>query len=271
MAPSDSRESVGATANMTIELRSCLDFKSLFTAVTVLFLTTWANTVQAQVELQYQRRGNRYEGIKAKPVSGYDIELISARVDYQEAFSQLPASLKVKFFLERVSEVHLTVRELDYKYFYWMDRVEPSMPWQAGFVNGFEWPTRDVVQQLEGIGMYALGVLARLEKSEPGKVERVAPVILYHSRPPETINGYLFTLKTNGDVRLTCSVYSEGKADPVFTSSFPRQRGSRPFTVRWDSSQAKEGSYRLVVKGFLLDTNEPVDQVVRFFHRPIVK
>lgn len=52
--------------------------------VLLIILLVWVSAASAQVELQYQNRGNRYEGIKPKPVSGVDIELISARVDYQE-------------------------------------------------------------------------------------------------------------------------------------------------------------------------------------------
>jgi len=40
----------------------------------------------AQLALQYQQQGDRCEGIKTKPVSGYDSDLISALVDYQKPF-----------------------------------------------------------------------------------------------------------------------------------------------------------------------------------------
>ncbi|NIV69489.1 MAG: hypothetical protein GWN41_05035 [Phycisphaerae bacterium] len=225
----------------------------------------------AQSHLQYQNRGNRYEGIRPKPVSGYDIDLISARVDYKEEVEQMPAQLKVKFYLQDTAAVHLTVREVDYKYYYWMDKVRPSEPWRRGFDNVFVWPTQDVIRQLDEIKMYDLGVVARLQKSRPSKVERVAPAIFYHSQFPSPIKGYLFTFKTNGDALLSCSIYKEGEAEPVFTSIFPRQRGGRPFTVRWDSSQARKGSYRLVITGYFLNTSDPIDQTVRFYHQPIVE
>ncbi len=83
----------------------------------------WVSSAVAEKPLVYQNRGNRYEGIKWKPVSGYDIELISAYVDHISGMNYLPKQLKVKFYLKQPSEVHLTVRELDYKYYYWMDKV----------------------------------------------------------------------------------------------------------------------------------------------------
>jgi hypothetical protein len=225
----------------------------------------------ADTHLQYRNRGNRYEGVKPRPVSGYDIELISARVDYKEEVMQMPDRLKVSFYLERPSQVHLIVRELDYKYYYWLDKVQPLKPWRPGLSNVFEWSTRDVIQQLDMLEMYDLGIVARLERPEPSKAERVAPVILYHSQLPSTRNAYLFTFKTSGDVRLTCSIYKEGGSESLFTHVFRRQRGGRSFTVRWQTAAAVEGFYKLVVRGYFLDSNDPIEQTVSFYHQPVVK
>jgi hypothetical protein len=230
-----------------------------------------ATSAWAGAELQYQNRGDRYEGVKPKPVSGYDIELISARVDYKEEAKQIPDRLKVKLYLEQPSQVYLTVRELDYKYYYWLDRVQPAGGWRSGFDNVFAWPAQDVIRQLGEIQMYDLGVVARLDKPEPSKAERVAPVIFYHSRVPATIEGYLFTFKTSSDTRLTCSVYKEGETAPLFTQVSQRQRGGRPFTVRWATLPPAKGSYRLVVRGYSLDDNAPVDQTVSFQHQPVAR
>ena len=244
---------------------------SFIIGLILLLLFTSAPFGFAEMDLQYQNRGNRYEGLKPKPVSGYDIELISARVDYKEEVKQMPERFKAKFYMERLYGVNLTVRELDYKYYYWMDNVRPREGWWTGFDNVFEWPTQDVIRHLEEIKMYDLGVVVRLEKPEPRKIERVAPVIFYHSQFPSTIKGYLFTFKTNGDARLNCQVYREGDAKPVFTRIIRKQRAGRPFTIRWNSTQATDGSYTLVVSGYFLDTNDPIAQTVRFYHRRDVK
>ena len=228
-------------------------------------------SVSPQVSLQYQKRGDRYEGIKPKPVSGYDIELISALVNYRDTVDFTPARFRIKFYLEKLQSVHLVVRELDYREYYWLDRVQPQVPWRKGFDNLFEWSTTDVIQQLNQLKMYDLGVVARLERPAASQVESVAPVIFYHSHVPVTVDGYLFTFKTNGDARLTSSIYQDGKAEALSTEVFARQRGGRPFTVRWDSSRAGQGNYRLVLKGYFLDSNDPVNQTVRFFHQPRAK
>ena len=82
----------------------------------------------AQVDLQYQQRGDRYEGVKPKPVSGYDIELISVLADYQEPHEGegFPKRVTLRFYLAGDDAVHLTVRELDYRAYYWLDRGSTS-------------------------------------------------------------------------------------------------------------------------------------------------
>jgi hypothetical protein len=37
------------------------------------------------------------------------------------------------------------------------------------------------------------------------------------------------------------------------------------------SARASEGVYRLVLSGYMLATNDPVSQVVQFYHRPEIK
>ncbi|GAB1724420.1 MAG: hypothetical protein GDA65_03805 [Nitrospira sp. CR1.1] len=230
-------------------------------------LSLWAAS-----DLDYQNRGDRFEGVRPRPVSGYDIEVISALVDYHEPAEQLPDQLRVAFYLQGQAPVHLTVREQDYRLYYWLDRVKPAKDWQAKSVNEFTWPTGAVLRQLDQkLNLYELGVLIRLRKDTPASVEDIAPAILYHARPPEKVGGYLFTMKTNGDARLSCKVYREGEPAELMAQTFRRNPGGRPFTVRWDAGGAQEGYYRLVCNGYFLDTSQPLQQTVRFFHRSAVR
>jgi hypothetical protein len=248
-----------------------INIKLLYVAIILLISRLIFNLYASTTSLEYQSRGNRYEGVKPKLVSGYDVDLISARIDYTEKLHHIPEWLKLKFYLNRPSEVYLTVRELDYTHYYWLDKAQPSKAWGPGFDNVFVWPSGDVLQQLRGIEMYHLGVVARLDRPEPSKLERVAPVLFYASEPPTTIKGYLFTFKVSSDAYLSCAIYQAGAADPVFTQPIPRQPGGRPFTVRWDSSQVAEGTYSLTVRGYFLETNDPIDQTVAFYHQPLVR
>ena len=234
-------------------------------------LLAWMAGAHADVTLQYQNRGDRYEGIKPKPVAGYDIELISVLIDYEEKTERMPDRLKVRLFLNQTSDVNVVVRELDYDYYYWLDKVRPTQTWQPGFNNTFEWSTRDVLQKLSRMKVYDLGVLARLGQAQPRRIERVAPAILYHHRPPRSVEAYLFTFKTGESARLRCSVYVDRLSKPVFVRNFRRVRGGRPFTFRWDAKRAAPGYYRLVVDGYLLENSAPIAQTVSFYHQPVVR
>lgn len=234
--------------------------------IVVLFLP---QAVLAESSLVYQNRGDRFEGVRPKPVSGYNIELISVLADYQEPASQLPDHLRVGFYLQRQTPVHLTVREQDYRLYYWLDRVKPTKEWQAGSVNEYMWPTEPVLGQLDQkFNPYELGILVRLGRDTPAENEEIAPAILYHANPPERVNGYLFTMKTNGDARLSCKVLRGKGQTELMTQAFRRLPGGQPFTVRWNTKSAQEGHYSLVCSGYFLDTNEALRQSVRFFHRP---
>ena len=223
-------------------------------------------------ELQYQCRGNYYEGIKLKPVSGNRIELISALVDYNDNEGIVPSQIMLKFYLKEKKEVFITVRELDYKYYYWMDKIyEKRQPWQIGFNNIFSWPTQRVVKKLKDLTIKKLGAIVRVGKSRPSMVEEVAPAILYKSDLPARINGYLFTLKTIGDAHLRYSIYKEGNSELIYTKQIQMQRGGRPFTFHWNAQNSKNGWYRLVVKGYLLYNNSTIDQIILFYHQPIVE
>ena len=230
-------------------------------------LSTWADST-----LDYQNRGDRSEGIRPKPVSGYDIELISVLADYQEPATQLPDQLRVGFYLQSQTPVYLTVREQDYRLFYWLDKIKPTKPWQANSINEFTWPTSAVLQRLDQkLNPYELGVLIRLGRETPATNEEIAPAILYHAHPPKKINGYLFTMKTNGDARLSCKIFRGREPTELMTQTFRRIPGGRPFTVRWETGAAQEGQYALVCDGYFLDNNQHLTQTVRFFHRPTVQ
>ncbi len=227
--------------------------------------------VWALQDLDYQQRGDHFEGVRPKPVAGEDVELVSALIDYNEGSSTLPDRLHLKFFLKGADQAFVTVREQDYKHYYWLDKVSPQSAWRPGFGNEFVWSTKTVLRQLDqNFPLEELGVLVRLKKEGPSEPEQVAPAILYHTKAPQAVNGYLFTLKTASDVRMSCSVYREGIDKAVVTQGFKRLLGGRPFTVRWDAQHAPEGAYNIQCKGYFLDTNAPVRQTVRFYHHPSV-
>jgi len=192
--------------------------------------------------------------------------------DYREPSSGLPDELRVRFYLPRTADVHITVREEDYKHYYWLDRIDSAAHWQEGFGNVFRWSTLPVLRQLDrNMDPYRLRALARLDQAAPGAVERIAPVILYHANAPVSVEAYNFTLKPSNDARVVCSVFMKGQDEPVWKEVFRRKIGGRPFTVRWDASAAEAGDYTFRVLGYFLDSNRPIEQIVHFFHEPAVE
>lgn len=236
-------------------------------------LTLVESAASAQENLQYQRRGNRNEGIKPRPVSGYDVELLSARVDHPEDMSTLGATLAFRFFLKERTEVFPLVRELEYRYDYVLDKVQPGRAWQVGWGNVFEWPTAVVLARLGEFKPADLGIVVRLGRPTPSVDESVAPVVFYQSAALHNVNGYLFTFILRDDGAVTAKIFREGEDRDVFTQRFTRQSGGRPFTVKWNFATAgmPEGRYRVVLSGYFLDSNKPIQQTVRFHHQPTVR
>ena len=224
-------------------------------------------------DLAYQKRANRSEGIKAKPVSGFDIELLSAQVDFAEPTDKLQERFYARFFLERPAPVFFTVRELDYKHYYWLDNIEPRGNWRTGFDNVFDWPTKDVISQLPGLTINGLGTVARLDSPQPRAIERVAPVIFYQSQYPAEVKGYRFAFKLRGDAKIKAMIYPENGGEGILVQSLAPQRGGRPFWIKWDatSPSVSRGAYKLVVSGYMLNSNDPLNQVVHFHHQPRLK
>jgi hypothetical protein len=179
--------------------------------------------------------------------------------------------MRLSFFLPADEPVHVTVRELDYRYYYWLDKVRPPQSWRPGEANSFRWPTADVLRWLYGRGLKPsdLGVVVRLAGTgAPSARERVAPAVLSGDGAPVPVRYYLFTFKTNLPARLACRLYPSGKEEAVWSKTFRSVSAGRPFTCRVPVAGLAQRDYRLEVDGYSLDTNAALNQEVRFFHSP---
>jgi hypothetical protein len=230
------------------------------------------NPAVAQQDIQYQRRGNRNEGIKPRPISGYDIELLSALVDTHEDMSRLGPMLGFRFFIEEPADVFPLVRELEYKHYYVLDNVQPGISWQVRSWNLFEWPTAVVLGRLSGFRPSDLGIVVRLGRATASVNEHVAPAVFYQSSTPPTVTGYLFTFRLRDEAAVIARVFREGQDTDVFSQRIARQSAGRPFVVKWDLADRKmsEGRYRVVLSGYFLGSNKPIQQTVRFYHQPAI-
>jgi hypothetical protein len=230
-----------------------------------LLLTALPLIAQYDPTLQYQNRGNRFEGLKPKPVSGYDIELLSALVDYREPSPAWPPMLHLKFYLPAAEPVFVTVRQPRPKTaYYWLDKVVPPAPWRPLAINEFTWPTEPVLRKLTSVTMGDLGAVVRLRQQDPSKRERVAPAALFHTQPPSSASNYRFTFKTNGTAFVTCTVY---RGDDVMGQRTQNQeKAGSPFIVDWKSQGQPDGEYRLELTGYF-DNNVELAKEVVFYHR----
>jgi hypothetical protein len=242
---------------------------ALTRSLAVLAGLSLAATAQSPANLTYQNRGRYSEGVRTAPSTGPDLDLIAALVDHREPYSVLPPSFRALFYAPNSEQIYLTIREIEARYYYWLDNVqEPG--WHAGKSNQFEWPTATVIRSLkwqqDALGLDDLGAVARLGRPTPSIAETVAPVALYHSRPPQLIEGYRFIFLPGERMRLRFQVVAEGKNAPLTSETFPVVLAKQPHPVMWKTAQWPDGWYRLDISGYALSNNDSISRKVRFYH-----
>ena len=237
---------------------------------TVAWLTPYRG--RAQTALEYQRRGDHFEGIRPSPVSGFDLELLAGVVEHTAQPERVPDKLTLKFFADRSDRLWITVREIDNSHFYWLDRVIPKVPWSIGSTNSFRWDATTVLQRIAPpLRVGDLGAVLRVGRSEPSAEEHILPVALVATTGRVKVDAYRFSFKPCCDVNVVCSLHAGNAEEALSTQVFRRTPGGRPFTWRVDATKLPAGEYRLVVRGYLTETNQHIHQVVRFTHRPVLE
>jgi len=239
----------------------------IFSFVLVLCLLWCGDVVSADVE--YKNRGNRSEGTRTMPVSGADIELISATVDKPTGEMGLPQLLRLRFYLPQSIPAFVTVRELKNQHFYWLDKVIPKRSWRAGFENQFQWPSADVLQKLKNIRQSDLGVLVRLDQAIKTQKERIAPAVFYSRITPTRVSEYRFVFKMGRDARLVYEIYKKGVASPLMKRPYKAYSKKNAY-INWKSKNAKEGWYRLHISGRAMGTTEKWKYELEFYHQPVM-
>ena len=227
---------------------------------------------QSDTSLSYRSRGRYKEGTRGAPSTGVLLDLIAAMIDHRDQqYTQLPAQFQALFYLSRRADVYFRVREVDPEYYYWLAEVQPDSPWQTG-VNHFQWLTQTVIRHLtygdRPIGLNDLAAVARLGSEEARDPDLVAPVALYHSRPPAEALGYRFVFRPAEGVHLTFTVTADGSTSPMGKpQEFPEMAAQEPQAVLWNTGGWPDGWYRISISGYALANNNPVDHLIRFYHR----
>ena len=228
---------------------------------------------QSGANLDYQSRGRRYkEGCRGRPSTGVPLDLVAAMVDYREPYIQLPPEFQALVYLPGPDDVHLTIREVDPEYYYWLDTAQPEAGWQPGRMNRFPWPTATVIQHLtygnRPIALADLGAVARLGSETPQNPDHLAPVALYHSRPPAEATGYRFVFQPGSPVHLMFTLSADGNRTPVGKpQEFPELGANEAQAVMWKTGGWADGWYRIAASGYKLFDNTRVDYAIRFYHR----
>jgi hypothetical protein len=240
---------------------------------------TWACLVlaaamaSAQVDpaLMYGPRGDRSEGLRTIAVSGYDIELLSARVGVADPFDAPPrptgwaSNVRLSFYLPDDDKVFINVRQLRARStYYWLDNVTTAF--RARTVNPYAWSTEPVLKRLPDVRLDDLGVTVRLGQKEAARRERVLPAVFDGSVEAAARKAYLFHLKTNGRASVTATIYAGDTK--VFQRPATVEAANSPFVVTWDAGASPEGWYRLMLTGFFTATNAELDKEILFYHRP---
>lgn len=235
--------------------------------------------VTAGPRTDYGSRTNRHEGLRAHPVGGYQLELISVLLDTLPPTSGLPDSLSIEFYLRDSTlvtpgSIDIIVRESNYSHYYWLDKPVPKQGrWRPGR-NVFSWPTSDVLAAVDPrIPIEGLAALVILGSAEPGRPIRTTPAIL---RGPERTDGAkycLLTFRPGARCRLQVTVRAAGTDSVVFRSGSPRTCDAElPADFRWKVDGLPSGTYRVEAQGTLLRTGAPLsltalvelpDEVVR--------
>lgn len=212
--------------------------------------------------LVYRQRGDRFEGVKSKPVGAPDLELIGAVIDGGARTSPLPEDMAVSWFLEREGRVFLTIRERQPETFYWLDKI-PASGWRAGAHNTFTWPSGDILAPL-GLEPTDLAVLVRIDSDIPRVKETVAPALVDHPPTPSCL--YRFTFRPQMAMEVRAELKGPGGYEEVLGSS-RRLSAHLPHDIRWQAAGKPPGHYRIEIEGIKLRTGDALaSQEVRF-HR----
>ena len=239
-------------------------------AIALLAGNVVVRTQNVDPRVQYQQRGNHYEGLRAEPISG-SVRLLSARIVDETATRSNAADRSaaweqhalLRFYLPSAGAVSVVVRQVrPGSTYYVMDRVEST--WTVGRDNEYTWPTDPVLRKLPDVRPDDLGAVVLLAPGANSDDERILPVSLFSSTTPSA-KTYRFTFKTDGRARVEATILDGAKRVGHRAPNW-EDEGS-PFVVAWSPTPStRDGWFRLLLSGQFED-GKKLDKVMQFYHR----
>lgn len=230
---------------------------------------------RAMQSLQWQDRGDYYEGIKGRKKEAH-LELISAAIFHKEELNneamRSSDDMKIKFYLPNDNTVFISVRTF-LRDNYWMQPKQKE--WNRNW-NFFSWPRNKVLNHLRPEPqLQDLGAVALIGGEYS---DTLAPIVIYQMQPPSRITEYRFIFRPpdTGDLLgFEWICHKLGESPPVgeWNSEPGRKPAGNPFYLYWNCVNMDEGWYQLVIKGKLVfaAVARELNMTYRLYHQPNIQ
>ncbi len=220
-------------------------------------------------QYEYKKRGIRKEGRADILVSAPDLELLSMLGYCEELNPDNNADLKIMFYLEKDTTLFITAKELKIREYYIMKPIQSK--WKKGWQEFGPWPTSEVLKPL-GLSLTEIGIIGRIREKDRIGSGLIAPLIIYHSNLPATIDQYTtYIVPKQSLENVKYKVFLPGEKEAITEGHIIELFGGVPFSINIDLTQQSEGYYKLVLDGKYKNRMGGPQRTYTFYHKPKVK
>lgn len=226
----------------------------------LLFLGGGAAAAQCE-RCRWSDRGDRFEGIKNRQVSGGCCELLGVHYQRADRLAEGAPRLYLHFWMPAPARPDIVVWQPSTNYL-----MIPKEKRYGEGLQSFSWPRQEV---LEPLRVQTDRLYARVVN--PAKV--YFPVLLSTSEKPSPAGSYRFFLQSGGGIEGRCTIEREVDGRLVPVRSLPvKQEFGGVFPIDWDGRDdggrtVPPGVYALRIKGLLdAETIEKLNFVAHFQH-----
>ena len=229
-------------------------------ALLAVFLATHPVWGQCQT-CKWSDRGDRFEGIANKEVSGGCCEILGVHYKRAGKIDASASKLNLFFWLPEAASPEIVVWQPTTNYM-----MVPKSRKYPGGLQSFSWPRQVVIEPL-GVNIDTL--FTRVRDSR----EVYFPVLLATSSNPEPAGSYLFILQSGVGIDARCIIERDagGRLTPIRSFPFQEEFGGI-FQIPWNGlddqgKPAPPGTYVLHLTGEQEgETIETLNFSVRFQH-----